>query len=290
MNDPQRQSPVSHSDTGLIAPVGEFCSALVDPYSYNLRKNIYIWFGMAWGIPIPLVTVAIQSHFLGLAGNTSPLFSTLCSPVQWFFMAHPLLFASLFGVLGAIRNVKDRQLESMVNQLKEHSTHDPLTGLKNRRYFAHNFYDECARSQRREETLSLLFLDIDHFKQVNDTHGHHIGDVVLKDLAAFIKSRCRPYDTAVRWGGEEFIVLLRATNSKAAVVFAERIRIGIETGKGLSVGFRITISIGVAEYQEEDTLEALVDRADQALYEAKRTGRNKVVCWEHLQQKKNESQ
>ena len=272
------------SNTALLGHIKEFCSAAVEPYSYNLHKNIYIWFGMAWGIPIPLVTIAIQTHFLELAGSADSLLSTLSSPVQWFFMAHPLLFGALFGILGTIRNVKDRQLKSMVDKLKELSTHDPLTGLKNRRYFAHNFYDECARSQRRNETLSLLFLDIDHFKKINDTHGHHIGDVVLKEMAVFIKSHCRPYDTAVRWGGEEFVVLLRATDSNAAVVFAERIRTGIETGKNLSVGFKITISIGVAEYQDEDTLEALMDKADQALYQAKRTGRNKVVCWEHFQQ------
>ena len=284
MNGFEPNSTSTSDENALFETVKEFCSAIAESYSYNLRDNIYIWFGIAWGLPIPLVTVTIQSHFLDLAGNPSPLLSTLCSPVQWFFIAHPVLFGFLFGILGTIRNVKDRQIDLMLNRLKDLSTHDPLTGLKNRRHFAHNFYDECARSLRRKETLSLLFMDIDHFKKVNDTYGHHIGDVVLKETAHFIKSHCRPYDTAVRWGGEEFLVLLRGTNSEAAVVFAERIRIGIESGNEFSGDFPVTISIGVAEYLDEDTLEALVEKADKALYHAKRTGRNKVVCWNQLKQ------
>ena len=270
----------------LKKQIKEFCSAASNPFSYNIFKNIYIWFGTLWGMPIPLVTISIHIHFIEKAGGHQPFMTALNSPLQWFLIAHPFLFGVLFGILGTIRTTKDNQIDEMITKLKDISAHDPLTGLKNRRFFAHNFYDECARSLRRNEALTLLFLDIDHFKKVNDKHGHHIGDVVLKELAAYIKSTCRPYDTPVRWGGEEFIILLRGSNEQEALLSAERIRIGIESGVPLSISFPITISIGLAEYRDDDTLESLVERADKALYHAKQTGRNKVVTWS-IYQKEN---
>lgn len=162
------------------------------------------------------------------------------------------------------------------------SIHDTLTGLKNRRYFAHIFHDECARSQRNSEPMSLLFLDIDHFKQVNDKHGHHVGDEVLIQLSSYLMSHCRPYDTAVRWGGEEFLLLMSSADEQSAAHFAERLRKGIEAELSNKLTFPITVSIGLAQYQQDDTLESITDRADQALYHAKATGRNRVVTWSKL--------
>ena len=161
-------------------------------------------------------------------------------------------------------------------------TIDPLTGMKNRRYFAHIFHDECARSLRRNEAITMLFLDIDHFKRINDTHGHHFGDLALQAIAASFQKQCRPYDTVVRWGGEEFVILLRATDEHGAGLFAERIRQAVQHDLGQALPFHLTISIGLAQYQDNDTLESLVDRADRALSHAKQTGRNKVVAWNSL--------
>jgi len=262
--------------------IREFLSATRNPYSYDIIKNIYIWFGILWGLPIPLVTITLQSHFLQTQGVTTPVLTALTSPTQWFFLAHPVIFGFIFGVLGTIRNVKETQLTKVIEKLRDLSSHDPLTGLKNRRHFAHNFHDECARSLRNNEPLTLLFMDIDHFKKINDSHGHYIGDVVLKEISAFLLDNCRPYDTAVRWGGEEFIILLPGTDEKHASVIAERIRVGIASGSCFSVSFQITISIGLAQYKDNDTLEVLIDRADQALYHAKQTGRNRVVKWSDL--------
>ena len=212
-----------------------------------------------------------------------PVLEALASPVQWIFLLHPLFFGIIFGILGTIKFEKDNQLNGLIKKLKELSSKDPLTGLSNRRHFAQNFHDECARSLRRKEARTLLFLDLDHFKDVNDNHGHHIGDIVLKETAAYLKSQCRPYDTPVRWGGEEFLIMLRGSSETAALLFAERIRLGIESGKCSSISFPVTISIGLAQYQEEDSLESLVERADRALYHAKQTGRNRVISWSTLQ-------
>jgi len=272
----------------LPKTIREFLDAATNPYSYNPLRNIYIWFGILWGVPIPLVTIVFELHYLleyldSFTFNTA-LETIFGSPVQWFFIAHPVLFAFVFGILGTIRHEKENELMEKIHQLEDLTSHDPLTGLKNRRYFVNIFYEECARSYRRGESLTLLFLDIDHFKQINDTHGHHFGDVVLSELGRYLLRKCRPYDTAVRWGGEEFLILLRATGEKSAMVFAERIRTGVEGGFSRKVSIAVTLSIGLAEHQVNDTLEILTDRADRALYQAKQNGRNRVVCWSELDQ------
>lgn len=267
--------------------IKEFGAAARRPFSYNLQKNIYIWFGILWGLPIPLVTFLMHAHFLGSQGVAEVWGEVLGNPLQWFFLVHPFVFGIIFGILGTIRNDKEKTIKEMVGQLQELSIHDPLTGLKNRRYFAHIFHDECARSLRRQEALTLLFLDLDHFKRVNDNHGHHFGDIALQETSRYLQEQCRPYDTVVRWGGEEFIILLRATDEPAAIHFSERIRLGIQTELNPDLPFSLTISIGLAQYQDNDTLEDLTDRADKALYHAKQSGRNKVIPWSMLSAEAN---
>lgn len=274
---------------GLRIPIQiqEFLSAARKSYSYNIFRNIYIWFGIFWGLPIPLVTLFLEIHFSDANGVDQILQVALTSPIQLLFLLHPLIFGIIFGIMGTIRAEKDKALTSTISRLRDMVIHDPLTGLKNRRYFSHIFHDESARSLRHDEPITLLFLDIDHFKQINDTYGHYTGDVVLKELGRYLNSMCRPYDTAVRWGGEEFLILLCETDESGAANFAERIRRGIEAGFSAKVEVPVTISIGIAEYEHNDTLELLTDRADQALYLAKKNGRNRTVSWSMLQQEKN---
>lgn len=266
----------------LPQQIEEFFRAVRKPYSYDVVHNIYIWFGFLWGLPIPVVTCALQFYLYSSVGREQNVAMVIATPVQWFFFAHPPLFAIIFGILGTIRAEKDEELARSMEKLKEISIHDPLTGLKNRRYFSHIFHDECARSLRKNEPLSLLFLDIDHFKRVNDTHGHYVGDLVLKKLAEYLLENCRPYDTAVRWGGEEFLLLLISADEHSAAGFAERLRRGVEAEMDSEFDTHITVSIGLAEYQQNDTLESITDRADQALYHAKNTGRNRVVSWSNF--------
>jgi diguanylate cyclase (GGDEF)-like protein/hemerythrin-like metal-binding protein len=123
--------------------------------------------------------------------------------------------------------------------------------------------------------LSLLMLDIDHFKRVNDIHGHHMGDLVLQEVVSCVRKVLRESDSLTRWGGEEFIVLMPNTGLSGATLLADRIRtnISLHHFEGLD---RVTASLGVAEYLPEASLEAWVRRADQAMYQAKTTGRNRV--------------
>jgi len=264
----------------LPKPIREFLLATLSPYSYDFRRNLYIWFGMFWGLPVPSVVLFYEYSIMISSGHDANLFKLFNSPMHWLFMLHPVLSGVIFGILGTVRQEKELKLTDMISKLRDMAILDPLTGLKNRRYFVDNFHDECARSNRRKEHFSLLFLDIDHFKRINDEHGHHIGDVVLRELGNYLCSQCRPYDTPVRWGGEEFLLLLRSTDEDGAVLFAERVRAGVALGICQEIPF--TISIGLAEHQIGDTLEEFVNRADQALYHAKQTGRNRVVRWSAL--------
>jgi two-component system cell cycle response regulator len=159
---------------------------------------------------------------------------------------------------------------------------DPLTGLYNRRYLESHFERICGRLKEEGKTISLLMLDIDHFKLVNDTHGHDAGDQVLQAVAKRVVSNLRGFDTAVRYGGEEFVILLPDAPLSAAVNTAERLCKSISSAPvpvaNSAEAISISASLGVATMMAGDeSLEQLVRRADAALYQAKETGRNKVI-------------
>lgn len=159
---------------------------------------------------------------------------------------------------------------------------DPLTGLLNRRQFNEIAQLEFERSRRYDIPLSAIMMDIDHFKQVNDTYGHAAGDQVLIQLASVCKRQIRLTDICARFGGEEFCFLLPQTESKAACVFAERLRKAIAELQFIASGqeFNISASFGVADRPgSNDSVENLLEHSDQALYEAKKSGRNRVVIW-----------
>lgn len=169
------------------------------------------------------------------------------------------------------------------NKLTNEATVDFLTGLNNVRQFDKTFNSVSQQTIRNGENLSLLFLDIDYFKKVNDTYGHSSGDIILKDLAYILKDANRGYDVISRNGGEEFSVLLVDCSASNAVRIAERIRKNVESNKfyiSKEVSIRVTISIGVSTYPNiTNDIDMLVENADLALYQAKRTGRNKVVLY-----------
>lgn len=171
---------------------------------------------------------------------------------------------------------KNREIEKANQKITELSRTDPLTGLANRRYFQERYEEAFAFSKRHEFPLSLVMMDIDHFKHVNDAYGHDAGDEVLKAFGAILKDSCRTEDFPARFGGEEFIAFLPRTAQNEALVFGNRVRKAFSSADILHNGENITISAGIAELKpEEDTREGLVRRADQALYEAKEKGRNR---------------
>jgi len=159
---------------------------------------------------------------------------------------------------------------------------DQLTGLCNRRNFDQRLEAAIARATRHGGAFSLLMLDIDHFKNINDYYGHATGDDVLRRFGEVLSERLRPYDVAARWGGEEFVVLADGATLDNARMLAEQIRESVASTPFSPVP-RVTVSIGVADYQPDESGDDLLRRADKALYGAKRNGRNRVIAAENAQ-------
>lgn len=178
---------------------------------------------------------------------------------------------------GTASATESRALQERVEALERDSLTDRLTGLWNRRYLERTAAAELARSKRHRQPLAAMLFDIDHFKDVNDTHGHLAGDAVLRELAALARGTLRTSDALVRWGGEEFLVLMPHTAHPAAAVAAENLRRTVEAHGFPAVG-RVTISLGVAEALPGEDMEGFFARADAALYRAKNGGRNCVVA------------
>lgn len=169
------------------------------------------------------------------------------------------------------------QAQKQQQELTSLAMTDQLTGLYNR----HSLVDIGPRylsdAQRHKYAVSLLVFDLDHFKYVNDTHGHAVGDIVLKVVGQALNDNCRTEDFVARFGGEEFVMLLTYCDLKYAVTKAENLRQHIEKSK--PNGLTITASIGAATFSEDDDFESLFVKADKAVYEAKETGRNKVSIY-----------
>ncbi len=171
---------------------------------------------------------------------------------------------------------KNRALELANQRITELMRTDPLTGLANRRYFQERFHDSLALAMRGKCTLTLIMADLDYFKSINDTHGHEAGDRVLYEFARLLQNNSRTEDLPVRFGGEEFVVLMPQSTAAQAWEFGERIRSLLES-RNILPDQKVTASIGIAELRPEDTLDSLLKRADQALYQAKKSGRNRLA-------------
>jgi len=153
-----------------------------------------------------------------------------------------------------------------------------LTGLPNRRHFDERLAEEVARAQRHHHPLSLVLADLDHFKGINDSHGHAIGDEVLRHVAALIRRHCRAADIIARYGGEEFALLMPETPLEGAARLAEDLRVALErhAWDAVQPGLQVTMSFGVAQVVRVAEPAVLVGYADDLLYLAKRNGRNRV--------------
>jgi diguanylate cyclase (GGDEF)-like protein len=164
------------------------------------------------------------------------------------------------------------------NILEYQASHDKLTGLFNRNKFDEIFAKEIKRTKRYKNELSVIIFDIDNFKMVNDTYGHQIGDEVLKEISKIALDNVREQDITTRWGGEEFFILLPQTNLSGAVIVANKIRISTQNHIFTEKSLKITASFGVTQFCiENDDEKTIITRADELLYEAKRSGKNKVM-------------
>ncbi|CAN5267973.1 diguanylate cyclase [soil metagenome] len=232
-------------------------------------------------IPIILVTArdSTEDKVEGLDAGADDY---LTKPVNF-----PELEARVRSML-RIKRLQDQldetnaELEEMNQQLVKLSITDGLTELFNHRHIHELLGEEFERSARTGESIAVVMMDLDHFKAVNDTHGHPTGDVILHETAGMIRDTAREIDMPGRYGGEEFIAILPETDEQAAVNFAERVRSAIEEheyrdGETL---VRMTVSCGVAASASGgnvDTPQGLLKRADDALYAAKEGGRNRVI-------------
>lgn len=168
-------------------------------------------------------------------------------------------------------------IADLFEEVKAQAVTDGLTGLYNRRYFEEYLKKEVTRALRQKQSFSIIGLDLDHLKEINDKRGHAYGDLAIKTVANVLKKNARSIDTAARMGGEEFNVILPGIDSKGAMIAAERIRKALEDEKIDTIG-HITASIGVATFLEHsDNIEDILELTDQAMYQSKRNGRNRVT-------------
>jgi len=265
---------------------------ILEPLSELLRKPMYLVDGQspeagnAFAIRLALPRVAVVS-----AGGTP------------FNEAERRLIHALFDVIRVAGESEARfdELEQRMlglqrenldlvvknRNLCEVSSRDVLTGLYNRWYVIEKIDTEINRAMRHGSPMSVLMLDLDHFKRINDTWGHSAGDEVLKAIGKLLKDSCRVYDVPGRYGGEEFCIVLPETRMGNTAVVAERIRQRLEATE-LTCGSEsivVTASIGIAGMDEPASSEilspaALIDRADRALYSAKSRGRNRIETWD----------
>jgi diguanylate cyclase (GGDEF)-like protein len=172
----------------------------------------------------------------------------------------------------------EREYEAQ-RKLFESSVKDALTGCFNRHYLEASLPAEISYAKRHQTGLSVLFADCDHFKSINDTHGHLVGDEVLRRVGDFLRRAVRAEDIVVRYGGEEFVLLVRNTPAPAVGTLAERLRAGVEALKiqNGDVSVSVTVTLGVAHLAPADDASTFLARADGALYRGKRSGRNRVV-------------
>jgi diguanylate cyclase (GGDEF)-like protein len=259
----------------------------ISPRSGDGQHALYRWRGE----PAPVVMESLATedgslrvHVLRDMGET--LTNKRADQLWWFGLVSLLVLvtAALLGMTAQFLIKTSTQQQALLRlnaalALEAHT--DALTGCANRRYFLQLFAQERDRSKRYHFDLCLLSLDIDHFKQVNDTHGHAAGDEVLKHFVATIQRQLRQVDTLGRLGGEQFSILLPQTSADSATLTAERIRASVASEPAVfgTVNIAITVSIGGVQWRSDSDLplECMLSLADDALYSAKNGGRNRVV-------------
>ena len=234
---------------------------------YDLRRGALIA-GSVYGLSFAIVVVQIVSwNMPGIDGEDSE------HVLRAYLMGGALL---VFLVVLAMYRSHIERLHTEYEVMANLAYTDTLTGLPNRRRLYEDVYRLIALAERYGQEFCVCLFDLDHFKRLNDTHGHLVGDQVLQEVAQVARLHLRAADLFGRWGGEEFVVLLPQTRLSDAQTALERVRLALHT-IALPNVHAITASFGIAAYLPGDTSESLLHRADQALYLAKATGRNRIV-------------
>jgi diguanylate cyclase (GGDEF)-like protein len=262
-------------------------------------------FGLIWTICYPLFvipilglrngmimvclfySIIIPMAYLGI-GEWDYGFWDIKGLVRFTIATLGVVYTTCFFELSAnsayktIQEIREKEKAHLI-ALEKLSVTDQLTGLRNRRYFDDHFAIERKRAKRYNKALSLIMIDIDNFKKINDAYGHQVGDSVLQAFSNLLQENVRPSDTISRWGGEEFIILLPSTSSENAIVVAQKIQSAVNLYHFSEVG-NLTASFGVSNVEpNSNSNRDSVNQADQALYEAKKQGRNRVVAFKDIQ-------
>lgn len=245
---------------------GQFLRCYLDPFTYDLEQNGLIWFGVLWGLPVPVSFLVFDAYL----SSGSLLRLLYHHPIHWFFLLHPLLFGLFFGAAGTLLKYRGEDLQ-------RRATRDDLTGVQNRAHFEQQTRRRVVEAERYQKRLALVMLDLDFFKEINDTHGHGTGDEVLMELAQLLRRETRQSDVICRFGGDEFLILLTETNLNEARKMTRRILGAIERCS-FSGGEPLSVSGGIAVYPQDGAdLDSLLEQADRCLYTAKERGRCRVV-------------
>lgn len=235
-----------------------FLRAFARAYTYDVRRNSYLWLGVFWGMLVPLFTLASDVSLLSSEGR-SPLDVLRLHPAHFLLLAHPLLLGVLFGAMGTVRHDLETENRRLIGTLEELAMTDPLTGLYNRRYVKEALKNMLETALRCSKPLSVVLIDLDGFKAVNDQHGHLRGDRVLCEAASALRSALRQSDVLGRHGGDEFI-LLDPADSASAARLVERAVEAVRKATALS------LSAGIACWPEDgNTPDELIAAADRSL-------------------------
>jgi diguanylate cyclase (GGDEF)-like protein len=240
---------------------------------------------LPFGMPVTISSIGLLMAIpiaMKIAGLAPGLPSTQLFVPTMFFAMLPMALMMFLLELNLTRNLHNTHEQR--RKLEDLAIQDPLTGLHNRRYFMLSASEHLRLATRRGNSFCVLMVDLDHFKQINDTFGHATGDQVIRLTSDVLRQELRASDVLARFGGEEFIACLPDTDQESALVAAERIRLNLERSnlpdaQGQDAALKVTASIGIAAARgSSESLEVLIERADQALYEAKHGGRNRVIC------------
>ncbi len=258
-----------------------FLANLFTVLSFGVLQLSLRQFALVWAVGIAGAGIAIAAHGgqLGIPHSTG--FELL---LVWMYFATVLGRCVYLRVAAQAMRMKlqdsRRRLAAALEQVQELAIRDELTGAFNRRHVMSRLQEEISRFERTGQVFCVALFDLDHFKSVNDTHGHGAGDAVLKTFAGLADETIRNTDLFGRYGGEEFLLLLTATSQALALQAVERLRERMRDTDWAAIapGLNVTVSVGVAESRAGVAAEALLNEADLALYEAKHSGRDRVVA------------
>ncbi|HMH19778.1 MAG TPA: GGDEF domain-containing protein [Burkholderiales bacterium] len=244
------------------------------------------FFGALWCYPTVLLFTFALSRRMASVGSILLLLIVSALVYRYIDLAYTIRFFVTLTLTIILANIVLSIIVDLHRRLLEQAIVDPLTGVFNRRHMERYLSDAVERKRRNSAPASLMLIDVDRFKLINDRFGHAKGDSVLKGIVSLVGKRARKVDLLFRIGGEEFILLLPDTEEAAAAVVAEQLRASI-AGAPLVDGRQVTVSIGVSELQPGESPDSWMKHADDALYAAKKAGRNRVVCAGTLQSRED---